>query len=81
MVRDKQSEAWGNRQAAAEALKNKASTKSTIATKDKTKYPANWTKGETGDDGACAATTHKRSAAEAYGRFGLSWKTAIALVK
>ena len=81
MVRDEQIEARSNRQAAAKALKKKVSAKSTSATKDKTKYPADWNKGETGDDGVRAATTHERSAAEAYERCGLSRKTAIALVE
>ena len=59
----------------------RVSANSTSATKDKTKYPADWTKGETGDDGVRTATTHERNAAEAYERCGLSWKTAIALVE
>ena len=71
MVRDEQSE----------AMKKKVGAKSTSATKDKTKYPAYWTKGETGDDGVRTATTHERSAAEAYERCGLSWKASIALVE
>ena len=81
MVRDKRNEAQGNRQADAKSLKKKVSAKSTCATKDKTKYPADWTKEETGDDGVRAATTHERSAAEAYESCGLSRKTAIALVE
>ena len=80
MVRDKQSEARGNMQDVSESLKKRVSAKSTSATKDKTKYPADWTKGETGDDGVRAATTHERSATEAYERCVLSQKTAIALV-
>ena len=66
MVSDERSEARGNRQAAAEALNNRVNAKSTSATKNNTKYPADWTKEETGDDGVRAATTHERSAAEAY---------------
>ena len=81
MVRDKQSEAQGNRQAYAQALNKKVGTKITIATKDKTKYPADWTKGETCDDGVRISTTHERSTADAYERCGLSRKTAIALVE
>ena len=82
MVRYELSEAWGNRQASAKSLMvNKVIAKSISATKDKTKYPADLTKGETGDAGARAATTHERSAAEAYERCGLSRKTAIALVE
>ena len=81
MVRDKGSEVRGNRQAAVESLKKKVSAKSTSATKDKTKYPVDWTKGGTGDDVARTATTHERSAAEAYKRCGLSRKTAISLVE
>ena len=61
--------------------KMRVSAKSTSATKDKTKYPAYWTKGETGDDGVRTVTTHERSAAEAYERCGLSRKTAFALVE
>ena len=71
MVRDERSE----------ATKKKVGAKSTSATKDKTKYPVDCTKGETGYDGVRTATTHERSAAEAYERCGLSWKTDIALVK
>ena len=81
MVRYKQSEARGNRQAADKALKKKASANSTSATNNNTKYPADWTKGETGDDGVHMATTHEQSAAEAYERCGLSRKTSIALVE
>ena len=72
---------WSKRQAAAEALKKKVSAKSTSATNDKTKYTADWTKGEIGDDGVRTEMTHEQSAAEAYERCGLSWKTAIALVE
>ena len=71
MVRYKQSE----------ATKKKVGAKSTSATKGKTKYPADCIKGETGYDGVRTATTHERSAAEAYERCGLSRKTAIALVE
>ena len=39
MVRDKRSEARGNRQADTKAMKKKVGAKSTSATKDKTKYP------------------------------------------
>ena len=74
MERDKQNEAQGNRQAAAESLKKKVISKSTSETKDKTKYPVDWTKGETGDDGARATTTHERSTAGVYERCGLSRK-------
>ena len=81
MVRDKQSESRNNRQADAEAMKKKVGAKSTSATKDKTKYPADWTKWETGEDGVRTATNHERSAAEAYERCGMSRKTAIALVE
>ena len=81
MVIDERSEARGNMQAAAEAMKKKVGAKSTSATKDKTKYPMDWTKGETCDDGVRTATTHERSAAEAYERCGLSRKTAIALAE
>ena len=56
------------------------SSKSTSATNDRTKYPADWTKGETGDDGVRTATIHERSASELYERCGMSWKTSIALV-
>ena len=59
----------------------RVSAKSTSATKYKTNYPADLTKGETGDDGVRAATTHERSAAEAYETCGLSRKTAIAIVE
>ena len=71
MVRDEQ----------IEAIKKKVGAKSTSATKDKTKYPEDWTKGETGDDGVHTVTTHERSVAEAYERCGLSWKTSISLVE
>ena len=64
-----------------EALNIRVSAKSTSATKDKTKYPADWTKGETGDDGVRTVRTHERYAAEAYERCGLSQKTSIALVE
>ena len=64
-----------------EALKMRVIAKSTSSTKDKTKYPADWTKGETGDVGVRAATTHERSTAEAYECCCLSWKTVIALVE
>ena len=64
-----------------EALKKRVSANSTSSTKDKTKYPADWTKGETCNDGVRAATTHERSTAEVYGRCGLSWKTSIVLVE
>ena len=64
-----------------ESPKMRVSAKSTSITKDKTKYPADWTKGETGDDGVLTATTHERSAAEAYECCGLSRKIAIALVE
>ena len=64
-----------------EALNMRVRAKSTSATMDKTKYPAYWTKGETCNDGVSAATTHARSAAEAYERCGLSRKTSIALVE
>ena len=63
-----------------EALKMRVSANNTSAIKEKTKYPEDWTKGETGDDGVRAATTHERSATEAYERCVLSQKTAIALV-
>ena len=62
-----------------EALEMRVSAKSTRTTKDKTKYPVDWTKRETDDEGVRAATNHERSAAEAYERCGLSLKTAIAL--
>ena len=71
MVRDERSE----------AMKKKAGSKSSSATKDKTKYPADCTKGETGDDDVRTVTTHERFAAEAYERCGLSRKTAITLVE
>ena len=71
MVRDKGSE----------ALKMRVSAKSNSTTKDKTNYPADWTKGETGDDGVRTATTHERYTAEAYERCGLSWMTAIEFVE
>ena len=76
MVRDKQSEARGNRQAAVEDLKNKVIAKRNSATNDKTKYPVDWTKGETGTE-----TIYERSKAEAHERCGLSRKTSIALVE
>ena len=81
MVRDEQSEARSNRHADAVATKKKVVDKSSSATKYNTKYPADWTKGETGDDGVRMATTHERSAAEAYESCGLSRKTAVALVE
>ena len=81
MVKDERSESRGNRQAAAEATKKKVGAKSNSSTKDKTKYPADWNKGEKGDDGVRTATNHERSAAKAYERCGLSRKTAIALMK
>ena len=71
MVRDKQSE----------ATKKKVGAKSTSATKDNTKYPVDCTKGETGYDGVRTATTHERSAAEAYERCSMSRKASIALVE
>ena len=71
MVRDKGSE----------ALKMRVSAKSNSTTKDKTKYPADWSKGETGDDGVHTVTTHERSADEAYERCSLFRMTAIALVE
>ena len=61
-------------------MKKKVGAKSTSATKDKTKYPADCNKGGTVDDGERTATTHERFAAEAYERCGLSRKTAISLV-
>ena len=71
MVRDKGSE----------ALKMRVSAKSTSDTKDKTKCPADCTKGETGDDGVRTVTNHERSAAEAYERCGLSRNIDVALVE
>ena len=64
-----------------EALKMTVNAKRNIVTKDNTKYPTDWTKWETGDDGVRTATNHERSAAEAYERCGISNKTAIALVE
>ena len=64
-----------------EAPKMRVSAKSTSATNYKTKYPADWTKGETGDDGVRTATTHEQSAAEAYEHCSLSRKTSIALAE
>ena len=57
------------------------SAKIISATNDKTKYPEDWTKEETGNDGVHTATTHEWSAAEAYERCGLSCKTDITLVE
>ena len=71
MVRDERSE----------ATKKKVGAKSTSATKDKTKYPVDCTKGETGYDGVRTATTHERSADEAYECCGMYHKIAISLVE
>ena len=53
-------------------MKKKLGAKITSATKDNTKYPADWTKGGSGDDVVRTATTHEKYAAEVYERCGLS---------